>query len=79
MTKNVLESLQVIFRDVLDSPELMLNPETAASDVPGWDSLAHLSLVDAVETEFQVKFALGELQKLRNVGDMIELISQKQS
>jgi acyl carrier protein len=47
--------------------------------VEGWDSLAHINLVTNIEQEFNVRFALGELAKLRNVGEMVDLILVKSS
>jgi acyl carrier protein len=45
--------------------------------VEDWDSLAHINLVVAIEKRFRIKFALGELQSLKNVGDMLDLIARK--
>jgi acyl carrier protein len=50
---------------------------TTAQEVPGWDSLAHINLVAAVEEEFRIRFAMAELQKLQNVGEMVALIERK--
>ena len=74
---DILAELQSIFRDVLDQPELVLTRESNASTVEDWDSLAHVNLVTAVERHYKIKFALGELQDLKNVGDMIDLIEAK--
>jgi acyl carrier protein len=74
---NFLEELQSIFRDILDQPDLVLTRESNASNVEDWDSLAHVNLVTAVERHYKIKFALGELQELKNVGDMIDLIQTK--
>lgn len=74
---NTIEELQPIFRDVLDLPDLVLTRQSNAASVEGWDSLAHVNLVTAIEKKFRVKFALGELQELQNVGDMVDLINQK--
>jgi acyl carrier protein len=71
---SILEELQSIFRDVLDQPDLILTRESNASNVDDWDSLAHINLVTAIERHFKIRFALGELQELKNVGDMIDLI-----
>lgn len=73
----ILQELQSIFRDVLDQPDLVLTRDSNASNVEDWDSLAHINLVTAVEKKYKVKFALGELQELKNVGDMIDLIQAK--
>jgi len=74
---STLEELQAIFRDVLDQPDLKLTRESNAQTVEDWDSLAHINLVTAVATKFKIKFALGELQDLKDVGDMIDLIEMK--
>jgi acyl carrier protein len=73
----VLAALQPIFRDVLDDPNLQINRGSNAATVRGWDSLAHINLISAIEQEFSVRFALGELEELKNVGDMIDLIERK--
>jgi acyl carrier protein len=76
-TEKIIGELQPIFRDVLDLPTLQLRADSNASNVEGWDSLAHINLVMAVENHYKVKFALGELQELKNVGEMAELITRK--
>jgi acyl carrier protein len=78
MTGNeMLKKLEGIFRDIFDEEDLKISNETTAEDIEDWDSLAHINLVVAIEKEFNVKFALGELQLLQNVGDMVELILKK--
>ncbi|MGE4297510.1 MAG: acyl carrier protein [Desulfovibrionaceae bacterium] len=72
-----LERMQDIFRDVLDVDDIVLTTATTADDIEEWDSLSHINLVVALEQDFGLKFALGELQTLKNVGDMAELIVKK--
>jgi acyl carrier protein len=74
---SVLEELQSIFRDVLDQPNLKLTRESNADNVDDWDSLSHINLVTSIEQRYRIKFALGELQELKDVGDMIDLINVK--
>ena len=73
----VIAKLEQVFRDIFDEEELIINNETTAEDIEDWDSLAHINLVVSIEKEFDVKFALGELQALRNVGDMVDLVIRK--
>jgi acyl carrier protein len=73
----ILEQLQPIFRDVLDDQNLVISRDSNARNVEGWDSLAHINLIASIEEELHVRFALGELQDLQNVGDMIDLIERK--
>ena len=72
----MLARLQPIFRDILD-PNLVLTEELDASRVPQWDSLNHISLVVAIESEFGVELSAEELATLRNVGDMVRLLAAK--
>lgn len=73
----IMTRLQPIFRDVFDQPNLEITRESNAKTVDGWDSLTHVTLVIAVEQEFGIKFGLGELQDLEDVGGMINLIKRK--
>jgi acyl carrier protein len=73
----VIQAIQPLFRDVLDQPDLQLTSTSNASNVDDWDSLAHINIVMAIERHYKVKFALGELQGLKNVGEMADLIIRK--
>ena len=74
---DILGQLQPIFQDILDQPDLTITRESSAQNVEDWDSLAHINLVTAVEKHFKIRFALGELQELKNVGEMVDLIRTK--
>ena len=78
MTRDeVLNDVQNIFRDIFDEDDLKIEDSTGYDDIEEWDSLNHINLVSAVEKEFKIRFALGELQSLKNVGTMIDLIMEK--
>jgi acyl carrier protein len=74
---NLMPRLEDIFQDVFDNPKLSVTLQTTANDVPGWDSLTNINLIFAIEREFNIKFALGEIQELSNVGEMAALIQKK--
>ena len=73
----LMPRLQSIFQDIFDNPDLTITDTTTAKNVSGWDSLATINLVFAMEREFKIKFALGEIQELKNVGEMAALIRKK--
>jgi acyl carrier protein len=77
--EQILEELQRIFKEVLDQPALLITRNSNAMNTLNWDSLAHIELIEVVERHFRVHFALGELQELKEVGDLIDLISEKRS
>ena len=74
---NLLEELQTIFRYILDQPGLVLTRASNANNVEDWDSLSHINLVTSIEKRYKIKFTLGELQEMKDVGDMIDLIKVK--
>lgn len=73
----VYEKLTTVFRDVLDEDDLALSPGLTADDVDGWDSLSHVRLMLAVSKAFGVKFSAAEVGRLKNVGDLVEMIQSK--
>lgn len=74
---DLMSRLTAIFQDVFDDPGLALTDTTTARDVTGWDSLSTINLVFAIEREFHIKFALGEVQEMKNVGEMMRVIRKK--
>jgi acyl carrier protein len=74
---SLLPEVQEIFRDIFDQPDLVITRDSSASTVDDWDSLTHINLVTAIEKHYKISFALGELQDLQNVGDMLDLIRKK--
>ena len=74
---DVIKKLGGIFQDVFDDKSLIISNDTTAEDIDDWDSLAHITLIVAVEKDFNFKLTLGELQDLQNVGDMVGLIGKK--
>ena len=74
---DLLAGVQEVFRDVFDEPNLVITRHSSAETVPDWDSLTHVNLVTAIEKKYKVKFALGELQELKDVGDLLDLLAKK--
>jgi acyl carrier protein len=73
----IYQQLNGIFGDVFDDDSVVLEAETTADDVDGWDSLSHIRLVLTVEKAFNVKFSAAEVGKLKNVGELVGLIRSK--
>jgi acyl carrier protein len=79
MTAAVYSQLTDIFVDLFDNESIVLTPETTADQIEEWDSLHHITLIAAVESRFGIKFRTAELEGLRNVGHLVELIEQKRA
>ena len=77
--QEIYPRLTKIMRDVLDDDNLVVTPELTANDVEGWDSVSHITLIVAIEEAFGIEFKSAELEKMKNVGQLVEEISKKTS
>jgi acyl carrier protein len=75
--EDIYNRITPIFRELFDDPSITPNDEMTAEQVPAWDSLSHVSLVVALESEFSIRFSISELQDLKNVGNLVQLIQNK--
>ena len=75
----ILSGLTELFREIFDDDALVLAPVMGAANIPGWDSMNHITIVVEAERRFGVKFLTGEIEELRNVGEFIALIGRKKS
>ncbi len=73
----IYPKLTAILQDVFDDETVVATPGLTADDVEEWDSLSHLRLVMTVQKAFGVKFSAGEIGRLKNVGDLVQLIQTK--
>lgn len=76
-TEDILSEIQDIMRDVFDLDDLVVTPNTSAEDVEEWDSLSHVRLIVAIERKFKFKFKNSELDSLKNVGDLVNVVKSK--
>ena len=74
MTKSeVMVKIKEILNDLFDD-DFDVTESTVADDIDGWDSLAHLQVISAMESGFNIHFTLGEINNFANVGDMADCI-----
>lgn len=66
-----------VFRLVLGDPSLTLSDQTTAPDIDGWDSVAHINLMFALEAEFGIQFAGNEFARFTDVGDLRRTLEAK--
>ncbi|HEY1934928.1 MAG TPA: acyl carrier protein [Acetobacteraceae bacterium] len=75
--RTVFAEVVRIVRDVLGDSGVELTPNTTADDVPGWDSMAHITLIVEAECRFGVQFQIAEIEGLHNLGELVQAIESK--
>ena len=75
--KQLYGKLNRVFQDVFDDDTIHITPRTTANDIEDWDSLEHITLIAAVERAFKMKFKMGEISAMKNVGEMAAIIQSR--
>jgi len=75
--EEVFDKLNEVFKDVFEDDDITVNDATTADDIDGWDSLEHINLMNAIEQEFDIKFTMGQIVSMKNVGEMVDIIISK--
>lgn len=73
------DKLLSIFREVFNDPDLVVNENTTAAEVRGWDSFNHMNLIMTIEEAFSVSFSTKEIGQMGRVGDLVKLLQKKLS
>lgn len=74
--EEIFDRLNVVFRDYFDDEDITVTEATTAADIEDWDSLEHINLIVSIEREFGIKFTMGETTEMKNVGEMVNAISE---
>ncbi len=69
--------LTTIFREVFDDDTIVLRREMTAADIADWDSASHITLIVAIETRLAIRFRTVEIEELKSVGALIDLVAEK--
>ena len=74
--EEIVKKLEEIFSDLFDE-EFSLSDQMSPADIEEWDSLMQISILAAVQDEFDVSFEIDEIVAMKNVGDIVAAIREK--
>lgn len=74
MKDKIIEIFSLVMEMEIAEIDLSLQKE----EVENWDSIAHLTLVSDLETEFEISFSPEEIEGLESLNDVIGAISAKE-
>jgi acyl carrier protein len=66
--------LQQIIRNLFKDQSIVIDDNTTAADIKGWDSLNNIKLMIQVERKFGFQFKTSEVAGLKNVGELLKMI-----
>ena len=75
--EQIYDRLNKLFKDFFDDDTIEIDENTTAGEIEDWDSLNHITLIDTVESEFGLKFTMGEVSGMKNVGEMARIIKER--
>ncbi len=61
-------SIEKIFAEVFAIPESAVVDGLVLSDIPSWDSLAHMMLITRLEDAYQIQLTSDEIADMKSVG-----------
>ncbi|MDO4559431.1 MAG: acyl carrier protein [bacterium] len=71
-----IERYRKIFRDVFDVGDNALNEDFSYNSVEKWDSVAHMSLISALEDEFEVLFDTEDILSYGSFENGIKILTK---
>ena len=75
----ILGWITQVVQDELDNDEIVLTMDTVPSDVEGWDSMAHVGIVLAIEGRVGRPFTIDQIESVKTVGDLVRLAGENQA
>lgn len=76
---DLLGKIRDTLAEITDNEALKLTEATSADQVTDWDSINHVKLLIALESDLGFRFETDEVSGLHNVGELIDLVQKKLS
>jgi acyl carrier protein len=70
--KNLIE----LVANVLNVPASSLDSQSSPSNQRTWDSLAHITIISAVEATYGVSLTMPEILAIKNIGDLADILKR---
>ncbi|WP_195661419.1 acyl carrier protein [Bacteroides nordii] len=72
-----LNKVMEIIAEVLEVPVSEINKNTAIGDIPSWDSLRQMMIIDAIEVHFNFHFDPEVILNMEDVSDIVFAVDEK--
>jgi acyl carrier protein len=76
-TATIFEQVREISADLFQVPAAQITAESSPETLERWDSVQHLNLVLQLEQQFNVPFEPEEMDRMKNIGAVVDLVASK--
>jgi len=73
---SINSTINALIADVLNLNEDEVNGELSPENTEYWDSMAHLTMVTAIEEECDVKLTMNDVQSIKCVDDIYQIVQK---
>ena len=70
----MLDSVKKIAREIINNQNIEFDLDEKLGNIEGWDSLAYLQIISAIEKQYSFKFDLSRLINVKTISELIEEI-----
>ena len=77
MTPSILEQVRQLASDIFGVPAERIGADSSPDNIETWDSMQHLNLVLALEERFSIQLSPEEMEQMRSVGLISEMLEAK--
>jgi acyl carrier protein len=76
---DLFSSIQQAFQKAFDIDPQSVSMQTVPDDIPGWDSVGHLTLASTLESTLKMSFDVDELMEMENVREIVRIVESKRN
>jgi len=77
LSNAIFDQVRGIAADVFSLPAGSIMPASSPETIASWDSIQHLNLVLALEERFGMQVTPEEIEQMRTIGQVAELVESK--
>ena len=74
--QEILAAIARLAAEEIGAREVTIGPQTVASDIAGWDSLAHARILAGLESALGIDIDIDRAFALANIGQLVALIRE---
>jgi acyl carrier protein len=75
MSQEVVNEVIELLRGVLQH-EGELTAEMTREDIPKWESIKHVQVIDVLEQEYNIQLSMDEIMEIQSVQDIVNVLDR---